>query len=566
MNGANTLPKSIDQRTLALIEEGFSALGTGDHESANAAADALLAIDSAQVDAMYLRGLVSKARDDLVAAEDWFERAILAKKDFPDPYVGLLEVLQKTGRRSDFGAVLDLARQNLPVRYETVLQLARLRLKDDPDGTLQELEALRGSSPADPSQALALQALRTRALVAVSRAQEVLAETREQLAAGYGAPETLLSLSVNLLLVDRPQEARRVLEEAVSRFPENRVFRYNLCHALHRAGDDEACERELERLLEEAEDAETQFLRAYRLLSQGRFREGFALYEARTRLPSIDVVKSSPIPAWDGDELEGRRLLVLDEQGYGDNLMFVRFVPRLLEKGADVTYLCPQALYSLLAWQPSMRRVRIQTRLVHIPWSEGDVYTSIMSLPHLLGVGDPVAGMSFPYLAPPRTLVEEWRARLAANSGLTVGIVWAANPRQALGRERSIPPEGLERLLGIPNVKFVSLQVSPDSLNPPLSGVEDVGPSLQDFADTFAVVSCCDLVITVDTSVAHVAGALGKPVWVMTPFVTDWRFSVDGAGRSRWYPSARVFRQPAPGDWASVVSRIADELAFAAAR
>jgi len=548
----------LGEQTHALIERGFDALSRRDHEGAAAAADTLLAVDPTQVDALYLRGLLAQARDDVEAAQDYFERAILAKGDFPDPYIGLLEILKTMGRRSDFDSVLELAKSRVPTSPATTLAIARLLVQEHPERAIEEVNALGDVVAEDPGQ-VALQAIRTRALIALGRRSEVLAECYMPDARSC-TPQELLGASVRLLQADRPHDACRLLEAGLTRYPEDPVLRYNLCHALHRAGEDGVCDRELDRLLSRFDDNDALFLRAFRYLREGRFREGFALYETRLRMQSIDVAKAAPIPAWDGGPLEGRRLLVLNEQGYGDNLMCIRFLPLLLDRGADVTYLCPEPLYSLVAWQPSLRSARVLTRLVLTPWNQGDVYANIMSLPHLLGLEDPVSSVRFPYLEVPTALLRSWAARLGGARRTTVGVVWAANPNQLVGKERSVPLEMLTPMFSTPGVRFVSLQVGPAALDQPMHGLQDLAPQLEDFADTCAAVSCCDLVISVDTSVAHVAGAIGKPVWVMTPFVTDWRFSMNGAGRAHWYPSARVFRQPAPGQWTPVINEVRAEL------
>jgi hypothetical protein len=252
--------------------------------------------------------------------------------------------------------------------------------------------------------------------------------------------------------------------------------------------------------------------------------------------------------------------MVLDEQGYGDNLMFARFLPQLLNLGMHVTLVCPGPLYALLAWQPALRRVRVVNRLAARQWDGVDRYIPIMSLPHVLGIDDPVRGVSFPYLQAPPEVVEHWRGRLNPGPELKVGIVWTANARQSLGRERSIAWDDLMPLFGVPGTRFYSLQVGrgrPERFCP---GVEDLGAELHDFADTFAVVSELDLVITVDTSVAHAAGALGKACWVMTPFLTDWRFSADANDVSLWYPQTRVFRQQRRGEWRGVVLAVREHL------
>ena len=554
---AAAVARAPEGRVLALIEAGFEAFSKADHNAAGRAAAELLALEPGQVDALYLSGLVAAAREDFVAAEDFFERALLAKRDFPDPWIALLQLLQRLDRKDDFNAVYALASEEVGARRETRAQLANLLIATDPARALRELEALAVAEP----EAASVAAARLRALVALGRAEEAADEARALLAARpEGVDETAL-LGITLVESAQFDEARRVLSAGIQAHPETYAFRFDLCLALHRAGDDEGFEREAAALLERfPEDPQTTFLLAYRDLARGRFTQGFARYESRKRVPGAHVIGSAPIPEWQGGATPGKRLLVFDEQGYGDNLMFARFLPHLFARGMAVTLVCPDALYALFAAQPSLRTTRVLRRLNTPQWHEGDRWCAVMSLPHLLGMDRPTSGVRFPYLEASPALVEHWRPRVENGPGLKVGLAWAANPRQSVGRERSLAWAQLAPILAVPGVRFFSLQVGPGRLDGSRPGIDDLAPDLYDFADTFAVVAQLDLVVTCDTSVAHVAGALGKPCWVMTPFLTDWRFAADESDTAWWYPATRVFRQRRRGDWTTVVERIARRL------
>jgi len=540
----------------ALIDRGFASHADADYAAASAAAQEILAVEPAQVDALYLSGLIAMAREDFVAAEDWFERAILAKGDFSDPYIALLGLLQRQDRKEDFGAVYELAKARLPAAPQTATQLANLLVAQDPERAVVEFDAALAAGGR-----IEATAGRLRALVALGRASEAAEGAREVWREHPEGIEQTALLGITLVESEAFEEAEQVLTQGLAEHPDSYAFLYDLALALHRKGDDTTFGLRVDQLLKRfPEDAQAEFLLAFRDLARGRFEQGFGRYESRKRLPGAHLVQSAPIPAWRGEPLDGRRLLVIDEQGYGDNLMFARFLPRLLDAGIQVTYLCPEALYALFAWQPALRRARILKRLATPQWGEGDVYVPIMSLAHLLGVSHPSQDARFPYLSAPTDLIRPWRERIGDDGRLKVGIAWAANPRQSVGRERSVPWEVLRPLLAMQGVQFYSLQVGPGRLERSLPEIENLAPDLYDFADTFAAVSCFDLVITVDTSVAHVAGALGKPVWVMTPFLTDWRFAVDECGNSWWYPQARVFRQPARGEWGAVVRTVREAL------
>lgn len=544
-------------RVLALIETGFEAFSRSEYETASRAAEELLAIEPNQVDGLYLSGLVANARENFVAAEDFWERAILEKRDFEDPYIALLQLLQRQDRKEDFAAVYELAREAVGVRPETSAQLAHVLIAHDPARALSELDALISEG----ASGMAVITGRLRALVTLGRSQEAATFARK-LVEGRpeGVDETAL-LGITLIESEQFSEAEEVLSAGIARHPDRYGFWFDRCLGLHRSGDDAGFARCMGGLLQRfPEDPQALFLLAYRDLARGRFAEGFARYESRKRLPGAHVIRSAPVPEWRGEVMPGKRLMVFDEQGYGDNLMFARFLPRLLELGMDVTLTCPDALYALMAWQPALRRVRVVKRLANPQWDGVDRYIPIMSLAHVLGVDHPVREVEFPYLSPPPDLVERWRGRLNTDSKLKVGVAWAANPRQSVGRERSVPWDDVALLFSAADTHFYSLQVGPGRLEGSRPEIEDLAPELYDFADTFAVVSELDLVITVDTSVAHVAGALGKACWVMAPFLTDWRFSADANGMSWWYPRTRVFRQPRRGDWRSVVVAVRKDL------
>jgi tetratricopeptide (TPR) repeat protein len=552
----------LDERTLKLIEAGFEAFARADHKAAGHAASELLALERRQVDGLYLAGLVAAAREDFVGAEDFFERAILVKRDFPDPWIALLQLLQRQDRKDDFEAVYALAATEVGDRSGTRAQLANLLVATDPERALSELDALLLKHGMED---LSAAAARLRALVALGRADEAAAAARTLLARRPDGVEETALLGITLVESGQFDEARQVLAAGVAAHPEAYVFRFDLCLALHRAGKDEAFSREVAALLERfPDDPQATFLIAYRDLAQGRFTDGFARYESRKRLPGAHVIRSAPIPEWHGEPMPGERLLVFDEQGYGDNLMFARFLPHLLARGMAVTIVCPDALYALFAAQPGLRGVRVIRRTSSPQWAEGDRWCALMSLPHLLGVPTPTQDIGFPYLQASPDLAQHWQARLRGPATPKVGLAWAANPRQSVGRERSLPRAQLAPILAVPGVRFFSLQVGPGRLDGPRPGIEDLAPELFDFADTLAAVAALDLVITVDTSVAHVAGALGKPCWVMTPFLTDWRFSAHAGGMSWWYPATTVFRQPRRGEWESVVARVARALSAVA--
>ena len=299
--------------------------------------------------------------------------------------------------------------------------------------------------------------------------------------------------------------------------------------------------------------------RALSLLSLGRYHEGWREWEWRWRCRTwYERTLPRPEHRWDGSHLAGRTILLYGEQGYGDTLQALRYVPQvqregevILRCGRDLTGLADRSNLADLVIGPDD------------PLPSFDRHAALMSLPGLFGttvetVPEPVAG-----LTPRPELVEAWRDRLAPTGGWQVGICWQGNPNHPKDGARSVPPDRFAELARVPRVRFVSLQkgvAAPEALWAGYgSDLVDLRGDWADFEELAAIISQLDLVISVDTSVAHLAGALRKPVWIALPFAADWRWMIDH-DTSRWYPTARLFRQPARGDWASVFDRLGDAL------
>jgi tetratricopeptide (TPR) repeat protein len=308
------------------------------------------------------------------------------------------------------------------------------------------------------------------------------------------------------------------------------------------------------------DDADTHWGLALARLTLGDLRRGFAEFEWRWRTPDADPRRPRlPGPVWlGGDDVRGKTMLLHGEQGVGDSIQFVRYVPMVEALGAKVMLAVHHEIKSLLAGAFNVP-VRADGEMLP-PY---DLRCPLLSLPLALGTELNTIPAEVPYLHAPPDRVGQWRARLAPRSGVRVGLAWSGNPTHKNDANRSIALAALAPLLAVPGVTFVSLQKDPrpadrDELARHAK-IPDIGNELGDFADTAAVIEQLDLVITVDTAVAHLAGALGKSVWILLPFSPDWRWML-GRDDSPWYPTARLFRQPATGDWGSVVSRAVAEL------
>lgn len=294
-------------------------------------------------------------------------------------------------------------------------------------------------------------------------------------------------------------------------------------------------------------------------LAQEDYLEGFRLYEARQNLATSNPVRNYalPMPQWRGEKLEGKRLLVVTEQGYGDHLQFCRFVPRLAERGVRVEMAVPPTLLDLMRTLPGCAKVTSDMR--ESLDSACDYWTYVGSLPWHLGLAALSADDGRPYLGANPAKRAAWRERLAPHAGkLKVGLVWAGRAEHENDRQRSLPLAELSPLAGLDKVVPISLQLGP-AAEAAGNGFVRFPGELQSFEDTAALMAELDLFISVDTAPAHLCGALGRPVWLVLPQVADWRWGQAGSG-TPWYPSMRIFRQGA-GGWSEVIGRIAGELA-----
>ncbi len=300
------------------------------------------------------------------------------------------------------------------------------------------------------------------------------------------------------------------------------------------------------------------------LLMRGELEEGWKEYE--WRFQSKEILQQigymdMEIPVWDGSPLEGRTILIKSEQGIGDQIQFARYIPLVKEHGGRVIFECHKELMRLFDAYDGI------DRLLERPYSSDygetpDVSIQLLSLPRIFGTTLHTIFADVPYMKVDSETINIWKSRI--KSGLfKVGLVWAGNPDHRNDRNRSCRLSDFAPLVDVPGVVLFSLQKGGISMSennlPTDMHVADIGSHVDDFYDTAAVIENLDLVISVDTSVAHLAGALGKTVWTLLPFIPDWRWMLNRED-SPWYPTMRLFRQPEPGDWESVFKRVAGEL------
>jgi tetratricopeptide (TPR) repeat protein len=306
--------------------------------------------------------------------------------------------------------------------------------------------------------------------------------------------------------------------------------------------------------------ADAHFNRALLYLLLGDFDRGWAEYEWRWRVGLGDGTSSTlPIADWTGEPVDGKTVYLYFEQGFGDAIMFVRYVPLVVARGANV----------LLCVRPHMRRLLdgMPGVTVSIPDDIGPMAQykcPLLGLPRIFGTKIDTIPSDVPYIRAAPEWNEKWRGRIPRDGRLNVGLVWAGGRDHAGDRARTVGFERFAALLGDPRVRYVSLHAELRDRDAALMAahpdIVHFGPELQDFADTAGVISHLDLVISVDTAVAHLASAMAKPVWILLPFSPDFRWLLD-RDDSPWYPTARLFRQPHLGDWESVIARVREALA-----
>jgi len=298
------------------------------------------------------------------------------------------------------------------------------------------------------------------------------------------------------------------------------------------------------------------------LLRLGRFAQGWQEFEWRRHTPSFkyNMPPAPPEFYWTGHEdLLGRSILVLNEQGLGDGIQFSRYLPQLKSLGAQVIYGVWHSLAPLIS--PAMPGIRVVTGTIQ--GMQTAYLCSVLSLPAAFKTNFETMPAKIPYLYADPERMQRWQPLLSASAGCRIGLAWAGRPKQFNDPRRSAPAHTFLGITAAPCATFYSLQhqvkESDRAALDANKSLVRIGEMTTEFADIAAIIAQLDLVITVDTSIAHLAGALGKPVWILLAFVPDWRWFLD-RDDSPWYPTARLFRQPAPGAWGPVIERVKDEL------
>jgi len=386
---------------------------------------------------------------------------------------------------------------------------------------------------------------------------------RKSLSLDQNCTRTLLNLGAFLAENKRFDEAARLYDHAIAIEPRSPLAWTNLgiLHTyLGREQEAERCYRWAIQLDPEYKNA--QFNLSYLLLRQGRFEEGWQRLESRNWYAAL--AKHFSCLRWRGEPLSGKSLVIGYEAGHGDMIQFYRYALELKQQwSVSITLICHPALKRLFDSQDTLDEVLSFEDI--IPAAGWDYWTPLMSLPYRCETRIETIPADIPYIRVPTDLVNEWRKKLP-ETGLRIGLVWKGNPKFENDADRSIPSLKMLVPLGaIPNIQFISLQkgAGEDEAENPPAGLRMIhlGGQIQDFADTAAIVENLDLVICVDTAIAHLAGAMGKPCWVLLPnYMADWRW-MNGRTDSPWYPEkTRLFRQGVMGNWQNVIETVTQAL------
>ena len=554
---------TLIRRALAINPRNAGALGNlgsalirlGRYEEALTSLDRALAADPKAASAHHNRGFALmklKRLDQAVAA---FDRAIELKPDFAEAHN------DRGGAFSDqdkFDHALSAYEKALSLRpdypgYMVTVALVLCNLQRHPEA-LPMAEQARHIKHDDTGALIA----RTQALLALGRPAEGLADADSALKITPGLVLGHLWRSAALILLGQPEAAVMAAETARTLAPQDAAAHRGYGFALGNLNRlQEALAAYDEALRLKPDDREALWDRALALLALGRFEEGWLAYESRNLRHKTLAARKYPKPLWWGKEtLTDQHLYVYWEQGLGDTIQFARYTLLAVAAGAKVTLSVQDPLLRLFKdFDPSVTIIGQNDEA-----AEFDLHCPLLTLPLAFGTRlETIPAWEDGYLTAPPDDVARWDQRLPA--GRRIGLVWSGSQMHANDANRSLSLAKLSPLFQTDDV-WVSLQKEvreADRAALEASGILDVSAELGDFADTAALISALDLVISVDTSVAHLAGALGKPTWVMVPFAPDFRWLLDRED-TPWYPKMRLFRQSRAGDWDGVVARIGEAL------
>jgi tetratricopeptide (TPR) repeat protein len=540
------------------VEEAIALVRQGRLADADKICDRLLRAHPDLFDALHIQGVVRLQSGKAGAALRLLEAALKVNPGSPEAMSNLGMALSALNRDAEGLASIDKALAIAPRSVETLNNRGNvlLRLKR-PDDALAAFDQALAIEP----RFLGAQINRGNALAELSRFEEAIAVYDKVLAVVPGHAETHVNRGNALSSLGRSADAVAAYERALAinaDYPKALIGRGGALQALNRHREAIADFDRAAAL--DKTNADARHNAGLARLTLGDYRRGFEDYEWRWRRTGMPAPRNFGRPLWLGEYPLARKTILLHaEQGLGDCIQFVRFAPQLARGGATVVLEVPAPLTALLARVDGIGSVVARGEAL----PAFDVHCPLASLPRALRTEPASIPAAVPYLAASVERVAKWRARIEALPAPRVALAWAGNAAHPNDRNRSLTVETLAPLLTA-RASFVSVQRDLRAADAEalarMPGLLNVAGDLADFEDTAAVLALCDLVIAVDTSVAHLAGALGRPTWILLPFSPDWRWML-GREDSPWYPTARLFRQPDAGDWRSAVGRVCEALA-----
>lgn len=526
------------------LASALTALQSANPAAAAAAASLALQLQPAAAAALHLLGVAKLQLGEVTQAIEILQRTVAMQADNAEYWLHLGQAL---GAGQQFAAAKDaLATANrLAPGQTTILHALGLALQRLGDLT-NAADHLRQALAAQPGE-ISIRTHLAHVLLELEDSVGAIDHYRGVLAQDAGNAAALTGWSDALLRQGQPAEALRLADRAVDLSPQRWESYYNRGNAHKALGQFAEAIADYERALTQTSDpAMVQWNLAQALLAAGDWQRGWSMFESRRSQPWARQ-RSFACPQWQGIVVPGTRLLVVAEQGLGDVMQYLRFVPQLAALQMKVVLQAPQALLGLIQDLPGVELCSLEQ-----PAPPTDCWVWIMSLPRLLQISAPeLLPQQVPYLP---------RPALPPLPGLNIGICWQGNAAYAWDRFRSPGIEPFQAIRWPASVRLHCLQRGGLGAFRQLAANRvdrdtDIDSQGLPFAETRALLSQLDLVICPDTSIGHLAGALGVPTWLMLAYSTDYRWAHD-QGSSRWYPSVRMFRQPQPGDWGSVVAAI----------
>lgn len=566
--------ESLFRQALALspAPHFYLALGAALEEQGNARAGASAyraALESAPDlwEAKFGLGRCLHRMGQIAAAIVTYQEAITAQPYAAPVWFDLGMALSAFARPADAAIAFRAAVTCAPENHPAWINLAyALEHADQPEAALAVCEEARAAGVTHH----ALMVNQASALRSLGRAEEAVALLIEVLHAHPGDRDAYATLAATLGEMGEFARAVETADLALAFHPNDARSENNKGLALFALDRlDEAIAAFRRGVADDPADPDIAVNLGLALLASGtNMREGFAYFERRLA-QAASTPRAFVQPRWQGEDIAGRRILLHAAEGFGDTLQFVRYAPMVAALGAEV----------ILEVQPPLKRLCARMPGIADVIAEGealpafDVHCPILSLPLVFKTDFATIPASIPYLDADPVAVAHWASRLPPGPGVRVGLVWAGHPQthrayaRRVDQRRSLALAALAPLAAAPGVIFVSLQKGAPAAQRADAAFPIFDPMAEvtDFADTAAIIAGLDLVIAVDTAVAHLAGALGKPVWMLSRFDACWRW-FRGRSDSPWYPTLRLYRQPSPAAWAPAIASLASDLAALAAR